>query len=166
MICAVCGYENLQGEDTCDNCGSDLRTVDIPKPSTGLEDRLVRDHLDSIKSRTPVMVSPGMPVRAAIRTMQDQRSNALLVGEGKQLAGIFTERDAIMKLAGKGLDGVVVSDVMTRDPVVLRADDTIAIAIHKMAVGGFRHIPLVEDGRVTGVISSQDLVRHILQLLG
>lgn len=166
MICAVCGYENLQGEDTCDNCGSDLRSLDIPGPSTGLEDRLVRDHLDRIKSRAPMMVAPGTPVRAAIRTMQDQRANALLVGDGTHLAGIFTERDAVMKLAGKPLDGVVVSEVMTPDPVVLRADDTIAVAIHKMAVGGFRHIPLVENGRVTGIISSQDLVRHILQLLG
>jgi CBS domain-containing protein len=166
MICAVCGFDNLQGEDTCDNCGADLRTVDIPGPSTGLEDRLVRDHLDLIKSRAPVMVPPGTPVRAAIRTMQEMRANALLVGDEGHLQGIFTERDAIMKLAGKPLDDVDVSEVMTVDPVVLRADDTIAVAIHKMAVGGFRHIPLVEDGRVTGIISSQDLVRHILQLLG
>lgn len=166
MICAVCSFENLQGEDVCDNCGADLRTVDIPHPSTGLEDRLVRDHLDRIKGRAPVMVAASTPVRAAIRAMQEQRANALLVGEGAHLEGIFTERDVILKLAGKPLDGVSVGEVMTADPVVLRADDTVAVAIHKMAVGGFRHIPLVENGRVTGVVTSQDLVRHILQLLG
>jgi CBS domain-containing protein len=166
MICAACGFENLQGVDECENCGADLRTVDIPRPSTALEERLVRDHLDRIRGRAPIMIAPGTPVRAAIRTMQEERANCLLVGEGRDLAGIFTERDAVMKLAGKSLDGVAVSDVMTQDPVVLRADDTIAVAIHKMAVGGFRHIPLVEDDRVTGVVSSQDLVRYMLQLLG
>ena len=101
MICPVCGFDNLQGADNCENCGADLRTVDIPRPSTGLEDRLVRDHLDRIKSRAPVMVAPGTPVRAAIRTMQEDATNCLLVGDGGRLAGIFTERDAVLKLAGQ-----------------------------------------------------------------
>lgn len=167
MICAVCGFENIQGVDECENCGADLRTVDIPRPSTALEDRLVRDHLDRVHGRAPIIVPGDTPVRSAIRRMQDERANAVLVGDGSRLQGIFTERDAVMKLAGSGLDGVDVKDVMTPDPVVLRADDTIAIAIHKMAVGGFRHIPLVEDGgRVVGIVSAQDVVRHILALLG
>jgi CBS domain-containing protein len=167
VICAVCGFQNIQGEDECANCGADLRTVDIPSPSTALEDRLVRDHLDRVHGREPILVAPDTPVRAALRQMQDQRANALLVGDGAHLHGIFTERDALLKVAGQGLDGVTVSQVMTPDPVVLRADDTIAVAIHKMAVGGFRHIPLVaEDGRVTGIVTAQDVMRHILALLG
>ncbi len=55
---------------------------------------------------------------------------------------------------------------MTPDPAVLRQDDTIAIAIHKMAVGGFRHMPLVEDGHVKGIVTAQDVFRHILRILG
>ena len=54
---------------------------------------------------------------------------------------------------------------MTSDPVVLRPDDSVAIAIHKMAVGGFRHIPLVADGHPTGIVSARDLLRHILAAL-
>jgi CBS domain-containing protein len=51
---------------------------------------------------------------------------------------------------------------MTRDPVVLRHDDPIAVAIHKMAVGGFRHIPIVDGGgQPTGVVSAKDVFRHI-----
>jgi len=167
VICAVCGYLNIQGEDECANCGSDLRTVDIPSPSTGLEDRLVRDHLDRVHGRDPILVAPDTPVRAALRQMQDQRANALLVGDGDHLQGIFTERDALLKVAGKPLDGVTLAQVMTPDPVVLRADDTIAVAIHKMAVGRFRHIPLVgEDGRIIRIVTAQDVMRHILALLG
>jgi CBS domain-containing protein len=167
VICAVCGFQNIQGDDECANCGADLRTVDIPSPSTALEDRLVRDHLDRVHGRDPILVGPDTPVRAALRQMQDQRANALLVGDGDHLEGIFTERDALLKVAGQPLDGLTVAQVMTHDPVVLRADDTIAVALHKMAVGGFRHIPLVAaDGHVTGIVTAQDVMRHILALLG
>lgn len=166
MICPVCGFDNLQGADACDNCGADLRTVDIPRPAAGLEARLVRDHLQDVRSRAPVMVSPETPVRAAVRRMQDDRTNCLLVGDGGRLTGIFTERDAVLKLAGRAMEGIRVADVMTPDPVVLRTEDTIAVAVHKMAVGGFRHIPLVEDGRVKGIVTAQDLFHHILQILG
>ena len=51
---------------------------------------------------------------------------------------------------------------MTADPVVLRPDDSIAVAINKMAVGGFRHIPLVVDGQATGIVSARDVFKHIL----
>ena len=167
MICAVCGFNNIQGEDECANCGADLRTVDIPSPSTALEDRLVRDHLDRVHGSEPILVAPNTPVRAALRQMQEQRANALLVGDGDHLQGIFTERDALLKVAGQPLDGLTLEKVMTPDPVVLRPDDTIAVAIHKMAVGSFRHIPLVAaDGRVTGIVTAQDVMRHILALIG
>ena len=63
------------------------------------------------------------------------------------------------------LDGVTVGQLMTRDPVVLRPDDSVAVAIHKMAVGGFRHIPLVENGHATGIVSARDLFKHILDAL-
>lgn len=166
MICPVCGFDNLQGADECENCGADLRTVDVPRPAAGLEAHLVRDHLQDVRSRAPVMVSPETPVRAAVRRMQDDRTNCLLVGDGGRLTGIFTERDAVLKLAGRAMEGIRVADVMTPDPVVLRTEDTIAVAVHKMAVGGFRHIPLVEDGRVKGIVTAQDLFHHILQILG
>ena len=55
---------------------------------------------------------------------------------------------------------------MTRDPVVLRHDETIAVAINKMAVGGFRHIPIVEDGRPMGVITARDVFHHLVDSLG
>ena len=53
---------------------------------------------------------------------------------------------------------------MTHDPVVLRHDDTIAVALNKMAVGGFRHIPIVEDGRPVGVVTARDVFRHLAQI--
>ena len=165
MICAVCGYENLQGVDNCDNCGADLRTVDIPHPGNELEAILVREHLDAVGPAEPVIVPADASVADVVRTMQERDAEAVLVTDGGRLAGIFTERDALMKLGVAPLTGTI-GDVMTRDPVVLRAEDSIAVAIHKMAVGGFRHIPIVDGDRPTGVISSAAVFRHLGGILG
>lgn len=165
MICPVCNFENLQGSDTCENCGADLRTSDIPRPGTQFEARLVGEHLGALDPVTPLTVAPDEPVGETIGRMQEQQVECVLVADGSGLVGIFTERDALLKLAGRPLEGLTVRDVMTPDPVVLREQDSVAVAIHKMAGGGFRHIPLVNGGHATGIISSRDVLRHIIQIL-
>jgi CBS domain-containing protein len=85
---------------------------------------------------------------------------------GEALAGIFTDRDAVVRTTGIRLSSFLVRDFMTRDPVILRHDETLAIAIHKMAVGEFRHIPIVENGRPIGVLAAADVFRHILDVIG
>ena len=164
MICPVCGHDNIQGLDTCENCGSDLRTSDIPHPGEDLEGRLVHEDLAAV-AKAPVTLSADVGVEDAIRTMQERGLEAVLVMEGPDVVGIFTERDALLKVAGAPIEGRVLRDVMTADPVVLRRRDSIAVAIHKMAVGGFRHIPLVDGSDGTGMVSSRDLFGHILRAL-
>jgi len=97
--------------------------------------------------------------------MHAAEADCVLVTEEGRLVGIFTDRDAVVKAAGTRLDAFHVSDFMTSDPVVLRPDDPIAIAIHKMAVGGFRHIPIVDDGRPTGVVTARDVFDHLAGML-
>ncbi len=94
--------------------------------------------------------------------MQQAGAGCLIVEDGGRIRGILSERDLVMKLTDVNLDGMTVADLMTPDPVVLRPDDSIAVAINKMAVGGFRHIPLVVDGHATGIVSARDVFRHIL----
>lgn len=164
MICVICGHDNLEGLDSCENCGGDLRTVDIPVPENPFEARM-QAPLSTLRPRSSEIVSPQTPVAEAVGAMRSTPVDCLLVGDGGRLVGIFTERDAVVKLAGTSLEGVTVADVMTEDPVVLRADDTIAVAIHKMAVGGFRHIPLVDEaGSPSAVVSAVDVFRHVLTL--
>ncbi len=166
MICPICGHENLQGVDNCDNCGADLRTVDIPTPGTGFEARLLKEHLDAVGAAQPLMVESDAPVAEAVRIMQEGQNGCVLAVRAGRLVGLFTERDALLKVAGRPLDGLRVADVMTADPVMLRPEDSVAVALHKMAVGGFRHVPLVEEGRPVGVATARDLLRHIDHLLG
>ena len=98
--------------------------------------------------------------------MHDNGTDCVLVVDDGRLVGIFTDRDAVLKVAGRPLESRPIEELMTHDPVVLRHDDTIAVAINKMAVGGFRHIPIVEHGRPIGLVSARDVFRHLAESLG
>ncbi len=165
MLCLVCQYDNIEGEDSCVNCGADLRTADIPEDATGFRGRLLGERLSGLAVEEPVFVSPDLPVPDALRRMREEEVDCLLVRSGGRLVGIFTERDAVLKLAGRDVEVFDVRDVMTKDPVILRHDDTLAVAINKMAVGGFRHIPIV-DGEVRGVVAARDVFRPVREVLG
>ncbi len=166
MICPVCGFNNLQGVDECENCGADLRAADIPGPSSAFEAGLFDVPLAAVRHHTPLTIAPSASAADAVRQMQAANVGCLLVEEADgTLRGILSERDLVLKLYRARLEGVSVADLMTSDPVVLRADDSVAVAIHKMAVGGFRHIPLVTDGHATGIVSARDIFAHILAAL-
>jgi CBS domain-containing protein len=165
MICPVCGFENLTGAEVCDNCGADLAGGGVPQPTLSFHGRLLGEHLDDLGAPPPLTVGPDTPVDVVIATMQAAEADCVLVTVDARLVGIFTDRDAVVKAAGTRLDAFRIRDFMTPDPVVLRSDDPIAIAIHKMAVGGFRHIPIVEDGRPTGVVTARDVFHHLAETL-
>ena len=165
MICPVCGYENLQGVDECENCGSDLRAVDIPAPGTAFEAKLVGVPLSEVHPHLPMTIPSHATAADAIRQMQQAGVGCLIVSDDGSVRGILSERDLVLKSRDGALDGTPVTQLMTPDPVVLGPDDNVAIAIHKMAVGGFRHIPLVVDGKATGIVSARDLFRYILEAL-
>lgn len=166
MDCPVCGHFNLMGAEVCDNCGADLAGADVPQEAGSFHGRLLGEHLDDLGAPPPIMLGPDTPVDAAIARMQEAGADCVLVMADDRLVGIFTDRDAVAKAAGKRLDAFHVRDFMTPDPVVLRHDDPIAIAIHKMAIGGFRHIPIVEDGRPTGVVTARDVFEHLAEQFG
>ena len=167
MLCPVCRSENFEGEDTCENCGADLRASDIPQSALEYHDTVLGDHLHALGFGSMVLVERDLGVADAIRRMHQGNTDCLLVCEDDRLVGIFTDRDAVVKATDKRLQLFRVDDFMTPDPVVLRREDTIAVAIHKMAVGEFRHIPIVDDdGSPIGVVSAADVFRHIAAALG
>jgi len=166
MICPACGFDNIAGNDDCERCGTPLTGADVPAPQTRFEARLVDGRLSGLASHSPRTVEPGTPVADVMATMRTDGLDGVLVIDGGRLVGIFTERDALLKLAGRSLAGISVSDVMTPDPVVLREDDTVGVAIHKMALGGFRHIPLVDGGSPTGIVTARDVFHRISEIVG
>ena len=163
MMCPDCKADNIPGADFCASCGHDLHSLDLPKVENDFTSHLLNDRLRNLQAADAPVVSPRDPVSFAIHLMQQRRSDCVLVKEGEQLAGIMTERDVLLKAAGEKVDliAVTVGQVMTRDPIVLQEDDSLAVALHKMSLGEFRHIPLRITGRVTRVVSIQDLFRHV-----
>lgn len=166
MICPICRFGNFPGDDTCANCGADLWNVDVPQPATSFRGRLLGMQLEELGAPEPQVIDVGASVDEAVAKMRRDGVDCLLVTDHSRLVGIFTDRDAILKVAGRPTAGRTIGDVMTRDPVVLRSGDPVAVAIHKMAVGGFRHVPIVKGGVPVGVVSARDVFRHLAADLG
>jgi len=117
--------------------------------------------------RPPVCVSPSTSVRDAVTAMNDSRTGCVLVTDADRLVGVFTERDVLTKIVGKkiDIDATQVAAVMTPDPECLTLDDGISYALNMMSVGGFRHIPLVDNAQhPTGVVAMRDIVDYIVDL--
>jgi signal-transduction protein with cAMP-binding, CBS, and nucleotidyltransferase domain len=166
MLCPNCRNDNFEGEDSCAECGADLSLSDTPEARADHRDPILGDHLDALGLEPPTFVEPGMAVAAAIQLMHESGTDCLLVCDEGRLVGIFTDRDAAVKAVDKRLGLFRVRDFMTHDPVVLQREDTVAVAIHKMAVGEFRHIPILDNGRPMGVVTAPDVFRHIVASLG
>lgn len=105
-------------------------------------------------------VAPDATVVEAAGFMKQARVGAILVMRDRQLAGIFTERDAVFRvLADKRDPGTTtVGEVMTAEVVSVAPDDDITHALRLMRDIGFRHLPVVEDGEVIGIISTRDII--------
>jgi len=117
--------------------------------------------------RPAVCVPPTTTVRVAIERMKQGGVGCVLVEHGGRLIGIFTERDVLAKVAGTALDidRTCVDAVMTHDPEALSPNDLVTYALNKMSVGGFRHIPLVdEDAHPVGIVSMRNVVDFIVEL--
>jgi CBS domain-containing protein len=87
-----------------------------------------------------------------------------LVIEAGRLVGIFTERDVLMRVVGRPIDfeRTAIRDYMTGDPVTLPSDSSVAFALNRMLIEGFRHIPLVDQqGHPTGVVSMRLLIEYL-----
>ncbi len=163
-ICPDCSFENIKGSDVCENCGQDLTILDVPRAEDEVIERLIQECLGDIEVPPPPVVAPGDPIAYAIALMQRLDTGAAVVCDSGDIAGILTERDILLKASDErtDLNAVKVADVMTSDAVFLRQDDSLAVAIHKMAVGGFRHIPLVdESGAPTGIVSARQVFCHV-----
>ncbi|NQW08324.1 MAG: CBS domain-containing protein [Alphaproteobacteria bacterium] len=124
---------------------------------------LVSDILKT-KGYEVISTTPKATVAAAARQLSDKRIGSVLVMNGDAIAGILSERDIVCALAeqGAGCLDRSVGDLMTSSVVTCRPDQTIADVMEKMTTGRFRHVPVVDGGRVVGMISIGDVVKYRL----
>ena len=115
-----------------------------------------------------VAVRPEDPVVLALQSMRDHRVRAVLVMEDDKLVGIITQGDCAIKVLLPGADAktTLVRDVMTRDPMTVKPADPLEACMGLMANRGFRHLPVVDAGRVVGVVSVGDVVKDSIRRMG
>ncbi len=130
---------------------------------------LIQAPLSELPVREAVVLATESTVTEAMRAMQREHRGCVLVTDdgtrASKLVGIFTERDVLNRIVDRGKNPatLALSEVMTPDPDVLSVKSTIAYALNKMSVGGFRHVPVVDDDhRPALVVSVRDIVEYLV----
>lgn len=163
MTCPDCGHDNIDGFDACEHCGQDLRSIDIPRPKSGLQRRIMKTPLRDLEPLVALTVPSAEPIAGALRLMQKARQGSVMVVDDDKLVGIFTEHDAVTRLVDSSvnLETTPISDVMTPDPKWLSEEDTLAYAMHSMAVGNYRHIPIIQEGKPLRFVSVRGVLKYL-----
>lgn len=120
-----------------------------------MPNRLIR----SIIANQKILVAPPQTtVFQAAKMMKDNHLGNVLVVEGGKLLGIFTERDALYRVMSEGRDAKItlLAQTMTPNPQTIGPDQPFGQALQMMFEGGYRHVPVVEDGRPIGIVSVRD----------
>jgi CBS domain-containing protein len=102
--------------------------------------------------------SPETTVSQAAKLMAKKNVGAVMVVENERLVGIFTERDALFRVMAKERDAqtTLLSDVMTTAPQTVDPDKSFGFALLMMHDNGFRHVPVIENGKLIGIVSSRN----------
>jgi CBS domain-containing protein len=111
-----------------------------------------------MERRSLLMAPPHTTVLKASEMMAKKHVGAVLVVEDEHLIGIFTERDAVFRVMARGLEPkmTLLADVMTRDPKTIGPEKSFGYAMLLMHENGFRHLPVIEDGKPVGVVSARN----------
>jgi CBS domain-containing protein len=122
--------------------------------------------ISSVIAKRSIVTAPATTtVREAAKQMKQRNVSSLMVVESGKLIGIFTERDALFRIIAEGRDPKTarLSEVMTAHPQTVDADKPVGFALMMMYEGGFRHVPVVRDGKPIGMISARDALGPELQ---
>jgi CBS domain-containing protein len=122
--------------------------------------------IQSAKGGDVITIEPTTNLAAAVKLLAERRIGALVVtGADRRIVGIVSERDIVQELAAHGAASLdlPLTDVMTRKVMTCSVSDTISFVMERMTQGKFRHLPVVEQGRLIGIVSIGDVVKHRLQ---
>lgn len=144
-------------------------SLDEAHPPNEVEKSLEQDLVSVLARRKHVIATPDTPVGEVLSQLVNQSVGcAVIVENGETVVGIFSERDALLKINTDydDLKDRPVGEFMTKEPETLKADSKIAFAVQRMDLGGYRHVPLVdEEGHLQGVISVRDILNYLTERL-
>jgi len=161
MRCPSCDHDNIAGAELCEHCGLDLAGLDVGAWGIDPDDPLLAAPISSLPVKVPLQLAPTATVSDGIHLMQERGEGCVfVVDDGEGLVGVVTERDLIKRVAAPGRDPAHtrLEEIMTRQPMALRPTDPFAWALHRMGVDGFRHIPLVNEGKLVGFVSVRSVI--------
>ncbi|MBN1587546.1 MAG: CBS domain-containing protein [Candidatus Omnitrophica bacterium] len=164
LRCPYCDAELMPGTDNCDQCHQDVSDLALPDPAPDMKEYITSALIKDLPPQEPILVEAHTPVVEVVKRMQGRCIGSALVVDGRgALVGIFTDRDVLSRVGvdPSGLDSAEIRFVMTPDPVALRETDSLAAALHKMSVGGFRHLPVLRDGKPVGVVSVREVFHYL-----
>ncbi len=166
-ICPDCGHRNFEGAESCEICHGSLSELGPDRPQSPLEQHLVKDTIEQLAPREPLLVPPEMPVGEVLQRMAARKGGCAIITSNRQVIGIFTDRDALMRLNidDPGWKDRPIAEVMTSPVETLEMRDPIAFAMHKMDLGGYRHLPVLNEGRIVGIVSVRDLLNYLMTSL-
>jgi CBS domain-containing protein len=124
----------------------------------------IAEVLTATRGRTLYYAEPDASVADTVREMCDREVGAICVIGDTRLVGIFTERDLMKRVVAAGLDPEVtlLTDVMTPDPVCVTTGTAVGAAMQVMEDRGLRHLPVVEEDRLIGMVSLRDLTEFLV----
>ncbi len=165
--CPSCGSENILGSDRCGQCLHTLMQTGLPQPKK--DDKLqqaimVTPVLSLLTGKDLLVCSPEDTVQKVVRVFQKENKNCVLVYDHKKLVGILSNRDFLLRVAGKykDLSKVKIKEVMTANPEYVTEDAPIAYVVNRMAMGGCRHVPvLASDGTPYSIVIIKDVLSFL-----
>jgi signal-transduction protein with cAMP-binding, CBS, and nucleotidyltransferase domain len=131
-----------------------------------IEERIKAVEVVALRMDPPVVADASTPLRDVVRQMRDRRAGCALLTRDGKLAGIFTERDVVMRVIGvEGALDQPVSDWMTSDPDRVGRKDPLNTAVRLMRRRGFRNVPVVDEaGHVVGCVRHKDIVDYLAEV--
>ena len=131
-----------------------------------IEERIKAVEVVALGMDPPVVADASTTLRAVVRRMRDERSGCALLTRDGKLAGVFTERDLVLRVVGvEGALDQPVSDWMTPDPDRVRQRDPVLTAIRLMRRRGYRNVPVVDEAdQVVGCVRHKDIVDYIAEV--
>ncbi|MDT7040767.1 cyclic nucleotide-binding/CBS domain-containing protein [Candidatus Nitronereus thalassa] len=168
ILCPDCEKENLPGADLCESCSHDLTYLNRQRETAPIQKRIIQDSIALLSLRAPIVVQPQTILYEVLKKMREKTVGAVVIKEGQHITGIFTERDFLYRIALHNLDlkDIPIGEVMTPSPVLVNLSHSLAFALREMAMGRYRHLPVMDDqNQCVGILSADGILRYLIDHL-